>query len=159
MPTYSEFNFDICTIVAGWWIFLVMVLILDGSSEHGAHMWNKSGNSICWRHLVTAKEWSNLIYFSEKAYFTSYVRNMYWATIHGFSWYFYHAIWLELNSYYRFLNVCKPHALYKSKNMDVTKHSAFFMYFNPNSMGGGYKKIIFIFLFKCPCSYNNNTAY
>ena len=24
-----------------------MVLILDGSSEHGAHIWSKSGNSIC----------------------------------------------------------------------------------------------------------------
>ena len=30
-----------------------MVLILDGCSIHYVHMWNKSGISICWRHLVT----------------------------------------------------------------------------------------------------------
>ena len=27
-----------------------MVLILDGSSNHGAHIWSKLGISVCWRH-------------------------------------------------------------------------------------------------------------
>ena len=43
-----------------------MVLILDGCSFHYAHTWSKSGFSICWRHLVTSKESSNPIFFSEK---------------------------------------------------------------------------------------------
>ena len=37
----------------------IMVLILYGSSEHGAHIWSKSGISICRRHSVT----SNPIFF------------------------------------------------------------------------------------------------
>ena len=36
---------------------------------------------ICWRHLVSSKESSNHNYFSEKTYYTSYLRNMFWATI------------------------------------------------------------------------------
>ena len=36
-----------------------MVLKIDGSSEQGAHIWNKSGISMCWWHLVTPKESSN----------------------------------------------------------------------------------------------------
>ena len=46
-----------------------------------AHTWSKSGISICWRQLVKAKESSNPMKFSEITYFTSYVRNMFWATI------------------------------------------------------------------------------
>ena len=42
------------------------VLILDGSSEHGAHIWSKSGISICWRHLVTSRD-SSCIFFSQKS--------------------------------------------------------------------------------------------
>ena len=34
----------------------VMVLVSDGSSEHGAHILNKSGISICWGHYVPPKE-------------------------------------------------------------------------------------------------------
>ena len=30
---------------------IIMILILDGSSEHGAHIWSKSGSSICYRHM------------------------------------------------------------------------------------------------------------
>ena len=44
----------------------IMVLILDGSSEHSAHIWSKSGISICWKHLVTSKESSNPIFFFGK---------------------------------------------------------------------------------------------
>ena len=51
---------------------LSLVLILDGSSGHGAHKWSKSGILICLRHFVTSK-W---VVKSEKTYFTSYVRNM-----------------------------------------------------------------------------------
>ena len=46
-----------------------MVLTLDGSSEHGANIWSKSGIAICWRHLVTSYESSNPIFFLEKTYF------------------------------------------------------------------------------------------
>ena len=57
-----------------------MVFILDGCSFHYAHTWSKSGISICRRHLIPSKESSNS-FFSEKTYFTSYVRNVLWATI------------------------------------------------------------------------------
>ena len=43
-----------------------MVLILDGSSEHDAHLWRKLGISICLRHLVTSIELSNPSFFSQK---------------------------------------------------------------------------------------------
>ena len=43
-----------------------MVFIIDGCSFNCAHTWSKSGISICWRHLVTSKESSNPIFFSEK---------------------------------------------------------------------------------------------
>ena len=35
-----------------------------GSSGHDAHIWSKSGNSICRRHFETKKESSNPIFFS-----------------------------------------------------------------------------------------------
>ena len=45
MPRFETtkhlFSINVCTSV------YYMVLILDGSSEHGAHLWNKSGISIC----------------------------------------------------------------------------------------------------------------
>ena len=43
--------------------------ILDGCSFHYAHIWSKSGIPICWRHLVTSKEWSNLIFIFGKEFF------------------------------------------------------------------------------------------
>ena len=46
-----------------------MVLLLDGSSEHGPPIWNKSGISICRRHLITSKDLSNPKSFSEKNLF------------------------------------------------------------------------------------------
>ena len=58
-----------------------MVFIIDGCSFHYAHTWSNSGISICWRHLVTSKESSNPIFFRKKTLFTSYVRNVKWATI------------------------------------------------------------------------------
>ena len=57
-----------------------MVFVLDGWSLHYAHMRSESRFSICWRHFRT--------FFSEITCFTSYVHNMFWATIlyayHGF---------------------------------------------------------------------------
>ena len=47
--------------------------ILDGCSFNYARMWSKSGISTCLRHLVTSKELTNPIFFSEKIY----VRNMF----------------------------------------------------------------------------------
>ena len=61
-----------------WW---TMVFILDGCSFHYAHTWSKSGFSICWRHLVTSKKSSNPIFFRKKTLFSSFVRNVKWATI------------------------------------------------------------------------------
>ena len=58
-----------------------MVFRLDGCSFHYEHIWSKSGISICWLHSITSEDTSNPIFFSEKTYFTSYVRNMFWATI------------------------------------------------------------------------------
>ena len=64
--------------------------------------------SICWRHLATLKESSNLIFFfSENTYFTSYVHNMLWATI----LYTYHAIYHHEKSVISFQNkfyICNP---------------------------------------------------
>ena len=46
-----------------------MILILDGSSERGAHIWSEWGISICCRHLVTSKDSLNLIFFLGKYHF------------------------------------------------------------------------------------------
>ena len=54
-----------------------MVRILDGSPEHGAHIWAKSGISSCEGRSVTSTESSSPILFSEKTYFTLYVSNMF----------------------------------------------------------------------------------
>ena len=40
--------------------FLDHDFILDGCSFHYAHIWSKSGISICLRHFVASKESSNL---------------------------------------------------------------------------------------------------
>ena len=45
---------------------IIMVFILDGCSFHYAHIWSKSGISICLGHLDTAKESSNSILFLKK---------------------------------------------------------------------------------------------
>ena len=55
--------------------------ILDGCSFYYAQIWSKSGISIWWRHLVTSKELSNLIFFRKIPFFTSCVRNVFRATI------------------------------------------------------------------------------
>ena len=39
---------------------------LDGSSEHGAHIWSKSGISICSSHLVTSKASWNPTFFRKR---------------------------------------------------------------------------------------------
>ena len=46
---------------------LSMVLILDGSSEHGEHIWSNSVMQICWMHLLTSigltnRRWPLLLY-------------------------------------------------------------------------------------------------
>ena len=46
-----------------------------------AHIWMIFWVSICWRHLVISKESLNLSKFSEKTYFTSCVRDIFWASI------------------------------------------------------------------------------
>ena len=45
---------------------LPLTMVKDGCSFHYTHTWSKSDISICWRHLVTSKESSNPIFFSEK---------------------------------------------------------------------------------------------
>ena len=56
------------------------VLLLDGSTNHVAHVWTEIGNLICLRHLFTSRAISNLIYLTQKTDFPSYVRNLFWAT-------------------------------------------------------------------------------
>ena len=46
-----------------------MVFILDGCSFRYAHIWSKSGISICQKHLVPSKESSNPIFFFGKDLF------------------------------------------------------------------------------------------
>ena len=62
-------------------IVFTRVFIFDCCSFHYAHVWSKPGISICWRHSVTSKKSSNSNKFSKNTYFTSNVRNMFWATI------------------------------------------------------------------------------
>ena len=57
-----------------------MGLISVGSSEHGVLIGNKSGISICGRHLAIPKESSNPIFFWIDLFYF-YVRNMFWVTI------------------------------------------------------------------------------
>ena len=59
-----------------------MACLLDGCSFHYAHTWSKSDFSICSRHLVTSKESLNWNFCRKKTFFTSYVRNVKWATIY-----------------------------------------------------------------------------
>ena len=60
----------------------VMVLILDGNSEIGAHAWCHLCYLICLRHLYGSSAVTNLNFScSEKTYFPSYVHNMVGATI------------------------------------------------------------------------------
>ena len=54
---------------------VIMVLILDGSSEHVVHIWCKSGISIyegIWLHRVVKSD-----FFSGQTYFTLYERNIF----------------------------------------------------------------------------------
>ena len=58
-----------------------MVLILDGISEIGAHVWRNLCSLICLRHLIGSREVTNPIIFSEKTYIPSCVCNLFWVTI------------------------------------------------------------------------------
>ena len=53
-----------------------IVLILDGNSEIGAHVRSNLRYSICFKHFIESWSISNLILFSVKTYFPSYVRNL-----------------------------------------------------------------------------------
>ena len=48
---------------------LIVILILDGNSEMGAHVWSNLGYQICLRHLYTSKV-TNLKLFREKKLFS-----------------------------------------------------------------------------------------
>ena len=52
-------HYDISTVV-------IMVPILDDSSEHGAHKWSKVSISICLRHFATPL--SNSIFFWKRPF-------------------------------------------------------------------------------------------
>jgi len=57
---------------------VIMVLILDGNSEMGAHVRSNLLYVICIIHLIRARAVTNrILFFSEKTYFSSYVRNMF----------------------------------------------------------------------------------
>ena len=57
------------------WPENTMLLVLDGSTEHLANIWSKFDSD-----LATLTESSNTIFLGNP-YFTSYMRNMFWATI------------------------------------------------------------------------------
>ena len=61
---------------------VTMVIVWNGNSEIGAHLWNDLGNLICSRHLFRPRAVTTLIFFSsEKNNFPSYLRNTFWVTI------------------------------------------------------------------------------
>ena len=56
---------------------LIVILILDGNSEMGAHVWSNLGYQICLRHLYTSKvtnkesfQKKKIIYFNICATYT-----------------------------------------------------------------------------------------
>ena len=53
-----------------------MVLILDGSSERGAHAYSETGNSMCFRGLFRLAAVANLKFIYEETLFTSCVRKV-----------------------------------------------------------------------------------
>ena len=50
----------------------LMVLILDGSTEHDAHVWTEIGTLICFRNMLTSTLMRNLTF-----QFFLHVRNMF----------------------------------------------------------------------------------
>jgi len=62
--------------------FHIMVLILDGNSEIGAHVRSKPCYLICLRHLIRSKAVSKRIFsISKNTYFPSCVHYMFCVTI------------------------------------------------------------------------------
>ena len=68
---------DVCLIDTGTQEFLIrilpMVLILDGSTEKGAHLWTTPGYLISLIYLCSLTAVTSLIFFSRK-YFFSFIR-------------------------------------------------------------------------------------
>ena len=54
----------------------IMVLILDGNSDIGAHVLSTTCNLLCLRHFFRSRSVGNLKFISEKTRFSSYMRNM-----------------------------------------------------------------------------------
>ena len=78
----KDFTFRLRQKLSEWGFFTTaMVLLLDGNSEICAHVRGNLCYLICFRHLIRAKSVTNRIFFSEKTYFPSCVRNIIWVTI------------------------------------------------------------------------------
>ena len=58
-----------------------MVLILDGNSEIGAQLSRDQRYWICSRQLIRVRAFTNRFFSSEKTYFPSCMRNLFWITI------------------------------------------------------------------------------
>ena len=58
-----------------------MVLVLDGNSEIGAHVWSDLDYLICLRLVYIEGRHKPDLVLSEKTYFPSYVRSMLWVTL------------------------------------------------------------------------------
>ena len=58
-----------------------MVLKLDGNSEVGAHTWRNLYYSICLRHLIRSRAFTNRMVFLRKYSFPSCVRIVFWVAI------------------------------------------------------------------------------
>ena len=109
-----------------------MVLILDDSSEHVAHIWSKSRISIGLRHSFTSTESSNPKIISEKTYLTTYVRNMFLATI----LYKYHGTYMYIKSIHYSIYLAKSIIRHLTMNMAISKtderppaNNNFFLYY------------------------------
>ena len=59
--TQTKWNLKAAVVLFTKWIIVTLVFILDGSSEHDAHVWTETGNLICSRHLATSTTLSNLL--------------------------------------------------------------------------------------------------
>ena len=67
---YNQTHYTRISMIIDFWPWCVpCFFILDGCSFYYAHIWSKSGISICWRHLVTSEESSNQIFFRGKKTF------------------------------------------------------------------------------------------
>ena len=78
---FSKYEFYFDTLIQRAQFMWIKVLILDGNSEIGAHERSNLRYMISFMHLIRSGAVTNRIFQSEKIYYPSYVRNMFWVMI------------------------------------------------------------------------------